>query len=568
MGKNGGNIIIALLLCMVQHAWADIVLRAQTMRGQQIDAVSIGEPFVIEISVQDMAVNTLPKLYADSALVIDRQEQRMHITINGQSTNRFRYIVHMNAIGKHTLGPAVIEDNGTTINSNTVVIEVDEKSLEDTQKKEAFARFEVDKERVVVNEQINCMLTFYYGHDTIEPKFVEEPRFNNAKVIGTVQDYTTGSEKINGSRYYYIRWQWQLYPKVSGTLIIPARRVEYDVEMPQGYGPFSFFRRAERKRIYSNALQIEVMPLPPHTEDICAVGHFKHIYAEINPTVAKEGEAMVLTLAFEGSGDLEALAMPKLEGMPDALRYYDSKNYIEASNYDGMQIKKFEYVVQGRQAGIWEIPAQTYIYFDVQSGAYKTVHTTPLGITILANPAQQVAPSPTIALEQGQIEQELIDDVLPIDTSDAWYPVHARSPLPWWLFIMLILLPWIYLSIVLIRVIIARHYAQRAHIIRAHAAFKTAKDALYKAQQAHNTAHVYEIVIQLFADRCMVPQAQITQNFIIQQLRKGGLSAHSIAQWDDFFAHISMAKFDKINRTQNTIFGDVYKWLILLEEII
>ena len=63
-----------------------------------------------------------------------------------------------------------------------------------------------------------------------------------------------------------------------------------------------------------------------------AVGSFERISADIKPSIAKEGEGMVLTIEIEGVGNLQAIATPKLS-MPDALKYYDSNSTIIPPRY-------------------------------------------------------------------------------------------------------------------------------------------------------------------------------------------------------------------------------------------
>ncbi|HRN78067.1 MAG TPA: BatD family protein [Candidatus Dependentiae bacterium] len=573
MDKNVGKLmtiaVIGLLYCACFLRAADLELRALSMRGRPIDAIGIGEPFVLEVSLKDVSGRMpAPTLAQNQSYTINSTQQSFMI-INGQRAYQYRYVVHMDAQGKHIVGPATIVHNGTTLTSNTITLEVDQ-STESIKGQEAFLRFVVDKERAVVGEQINCVLTFYYAKDSIELKTIEPPQFVRARLVGDLNKHTSGTEKINGTRYYYERWEWQLYPEASGTLIIPASRAEYEIEGKRAYNmPFMMFSRAERKRIYSNAVQIEVAPLPPCKETVYAVGEFVSFEASVHPTVAKAGEALVLTLAIEGNGDMGALTIPQLSHMPDALRYYESKNYIEPT-HNHFLVNKFEYVVQGMQEGEWTIPAQSFVYFDTKSRTYKKLTTIPLAVTVLPNAAiQQPAQTASDVIESTvEIDTPVEQQCMALDETDKWYPVHERHPLPWWLFFMVFFIPFYYVGFLLIRGAIRRYRAKSMQMVRAKNAFKLARAELDKARVHHDHAQVYVVMRQFFADRYMVAPTHVTQQFIIERLQSAGMSAHVINQWDEFFSIVVQQVFGDTHKNDDRLFNDAQQWLILLEGIL
>ena len=118
---------------------------------------------------------------------------------------------------------------------------------------------------------------------------------------------------------------------------------------------------------------LTIEELPAYKGHVDAVGTFKRFDAQINPSVAQEGEGMVLILEIEGDGDLANIPTLPLKNMPQSLKWYDSKQYIKDSHgVHGLPVKCFEYIVQGRAEGSWEIPPQPFTYFDVGKRQYNT----------------------------------------------------------------------------------------------------------------------------------------------------------------------------------------------------
>ena len=153
-------------------------------------------------------------------------------------------------------------------------------------------------------------------------------------------------------------------------------------------GSFFMFMnvRADRKRVYSNAVKITVDPLPHHHRPVQAVGTFESLYAHITPPVAKEGEGMVFTLELTGNGNMHAIEIPTLE-LPTALKYYDSNTtIINGQNNDECAKKRFEFIVQGMECGDWQIPEQLFVYYDIERQDFVTLRTSSLSVSIQPSP--------------------------------------------------------------------------------------------------------------------------------------------------------------------------------------
>ena len=247
---------------------------------------------------------------------------------------------------------------------------------------------------MVVGEKIHCSLRFYYQNPSLSLENVGEPASTGITVCER-KGPTAGTEFINKIPYTFIEWEWDAYPDQTGKILMPAYSLDFNMPSAQENRAdlFSMFfgQRLVRKRIYSNAVELNVDSLPPHPHQPNAIGSFKSIHAKAQPATARQGEGIILTLEFEGDGNFERLETFALEGMPDALKWYDSKSYSEPIQKGHK--KSFEYIIQGLQPGEWEIPSQKFTYFDVKNRTYKTLKSSPLLLTIVSLPTQAAANS-------------------------------------------------------------------------------------------------------------------------------------------------------------------------------
>src|SRR5690606_5603374 len=179
------------------------------------------------------------------------------------------------------------------------------------------------------------------------------------------------------------------------------------------------------------------------------IGVFENIMAYIAPPVAKEGEGMVLTIEVNGEGNLSVIKIPELS-MPSGLKYYDSNTtIIEASNEGEVSKKRFEFIVQGIQEGDWEIPEQSFVYFDIKKGSYVTLRTCPLSVSIQPSLNKGYVHNDVVENVLEKKEKKAIDQCLlsPLNEQGPWYPVSEGMSLPWAIFYLLSLSPFLYIGL-------------------------------------------------------------------------------------------------------------------------
>ncbi len=328
MDKRIGKIYLIFLffICVTGQLHAGITMRMVDGQGYELEQVAAGQPFTVEVIITNMGSNfSSPSIQGDSRITLQSRGQQIS-TINGNTTAKYFYQGRIDEPGVYAFGPATVTQAGQSSSSNAMHITVGttQKTIGKQRQKdgeEILFTLSLDKKRVFVGELVIATLTFYYADDTVSLKNIMPPALDGFTVRGDVNKYTQGQEKIKGSVYQYVRWEWQLYPTKSGALTIPAYGAEYEklASHTNHFGFELFFAgRNERIRAYSNALSVQVDPLPPHNGPVTAIGSFKQVTATIQPSVAQEGEALVLAIEFEGDGDLDAIKTPTLRNMPEA----------------------------------------------------------------------------------------------------------------------------------------------------------------------------------------------------------------------------------------------------------
>jgi len=557
MGKIVGKIFIICCSFISFFADARIFMEVRTENGT--NRVVAGQPFTLDVVIDEVYGSVPMPTIKGLDNFAHRQSGSYMSSVNGKATVRYSYQVSIDAIGSYILGPATLMYQQQELISNEVRVDVvkdvgvtqqNVKNNKATDSK-TFLRFMVDGESVFVGQKIGCMLRFYYQDPSISLVNISTPELSTFDVKET-SPLEHGTADIDGVEYKYVQWRWDMYPTKPGDFVIPAYNADYEIPSKDNHlfaGFLMFMNRAERKRVYSNALTLKVAALPHSDLPVHAVGIFERFSAEIKPGIAKEGEGMVLTMDIEGDGNLQAIATPTLN-IPTTLKYYDSNNKIITSQYnDELPKKRFEFIVQGMKAGDCEIPEQLFTYFDVQTHKYVTLRTTPLAVSIM--PGMSNTSKSNVPVDQEKIHVAAKESIADINKVGEWYPVAERKSLPWWLFQLLFLIPCMYVGcpIMLEKFIMVTGNSARLTRRRA---FKRAHKNIAHAVKTGNATPLYSIFMQLFQD----------VNIVLHEEK----DKHA---WKEFFEHITHAAYAQSDAVNNNELCRMAKqWLERLEKII
>ena len=240
-------------------------------------------------------------------------------------------------------------------------------------------------------------------------------------------------EHYNGRNYRTIVWsQYVLFPQQSGQLEIPSITFEGTVaQRVQSYDPFeAFFNGGSsyvnvQKSIRTPKLTIDVSPLPSGKPvSYCGgVGSF-NISSTISTTELKENEAVTLKLVISGTGNMKLIKNPEVKFPADFEVYdpkVDNKFTLKTSGLSGNKV--IEYLAIPRHGGNYTIPAVEFSYFDVKSGAYKTLSTPEYTLNVAkGSGSSSSAPVGYVSKEELRL---LGQDIRYINLGEAKY--HAKG---------------------------------------------------------------------------------------------------------------------------------------------
>lgn len=560
--KIGSNFFIWLLLfSCANYAQTKITISSTDADGEPLAQAAKSVAFAIEVAISgDDVPNSTPLVPGLNQLHVQGQGlvSTFNRTVNGKRSmcKTFRYMVRADKTGTLKIGPVIMNIAGTRVESNilTLLIAEQQKNVHS----QPTLQLCCPLTKAVIGQAVPLTIRFFPGGSTqlVDMSKLELPEGTLEPISGPY----SGNELIDDIETPYIEWRTTWHPAKIGSVTIPALHGVYKSASKKrsqqfGFDLLTIFNHGfEQKNIYSNTLSITVDALPYFGHEVTAVGKFKKLRSLIEPTQARVGEGMVLKLLLSGKGNMQAIDAPVL-ALPDGLKYYESKQYIEQSTKDtGLQTKVFEYIVQGVNEGSYEIPAQTFYFYDVDAGRYKKLTSNPLEIAITVS-------SPVQPQEQTKQSPKTENQLAPI-LEHHWMETQQRR-IAFPIFLLLLLIPLLLLLSMYAYSWRAGYYAKHSVSIQRNRAAFYARKALKHAIKNNDIAAVYPIFVTFFAHKA---QMTVSEDGIINFLKQKNFSADDIARWNAFYAQCGQAAFAGQSVSIDTIFNQAETWLTLFSE--
>ncbi|HKI82966.1 MAG TPA: BatD family protein [Candidatus Krumholzibacteria bacterium] len=252
-----------------------------------------------------------------------------------------------------------------------------------------FVSMTVDKDTVVVGEQVVLTFTFYRG---MRGGVFDSPQYTPPTTEGFWREDLPperhSTMNVQGYPYDITQILYALFPTRSGELTIG----EAVVRIPQD--PFgSFFRRqAPRGDITLRApsIPVYVKELPPGAPAGFAgtVGSDLQLSMKTDRTSLKVGDALTVSLLLSGSGYLAAANKPELPQMSN-FRQHDSGSSLDSGPSGGVLrgSLKVDKLLIPQKEGNYTIPPVDYVYFDTEKRRYLHLKTKP--VTIEVSPSDE-----------------------------------------------------------------------------------------------------------------------------------------------------------------------------------
>ncbi|MCL1934664.1 MAG: BatD family protein [Candidatus Azobacteroides sp.] len=338
--------------------------------------------------------------------------------INGksstQATGIFTYVLLAKSEGTFTIPPATIKVGNSEYKSNELTVKVlppdqaanaasananagnsansvqqgtQSSSSGNVSSDDVFVRMIVSKNSVYENEGFLVTFKLYTlvniaGFDD-SPKFPEYEGFI-AQEIDMPPNAQWALENYNGRNYQTLLLkQTVLFPQHSGKITIASGKFNVIARIRTQRRQRSFFddffdtTEDVKRTLTSSPVTIDVKPLPPGKPDSFtgAVGDYK-MTSSISTNQLKSNDAVTVKVTISGSGNIKLVKNPEIV-FPNDFDAMDPvvTNNTKVSSSGVTGTKTIEYNAIPRFAGDFTIPKAEFSYFDLKSGAYKTLTT-------------------------------------------------------------------------------------------------------------------------------------------------------------------------------------------------
>ncbi|HVT73557.1 MAG TPA: BatD family protein [Lacunisphaera sp.] len=201
---------------------------------------------------------------------------------------------------------------------------------------------------------------------------------------------------VRGERRVISTQSTRAYAKQPGTFSIkPAGQM---INLMVGQTGFGIFSQAtvEQRQLNTNPLDLTIKPLPPAPADFSkAVGEFTFT-SKVVPTSAAVGEPVTWTLELGGTGnwpDIGGLPQREVSNDFQVVQPKSKRAMKDGSLFDGTLSE--DVVLVPTKPGTYRLASVHFTYFDTKAGAYKTVATDPVTITVGGAAPAATAPANT-----------------------------------------------------------------------------------------------------------------------------------------------------------------------------
>ncbi|KAA3657530.1 MAG: protein BatD [Calditrichaeota bacterium] len=426
--KKTTKLLLAALVSLTANNYTlragDLNVTA-TVNSNQI---AIDEQFTVTLTVEGSGnLNSiepeLPNLDEFAAYTGSNQSSNFQF-INGKmsASKTITYYYIARKIGSHTIPAIVVKHKRDTYKTQPITVQIikaasgtpsqqqgnagerqgqatSSTAIEDNM----YLKAEVDKKQAYVGEPVTISYVIYTALQVTNYSLQNKPNYGDfwSEEIPIKGSPATTERVINGRRFLIATLKKVvLYPTSIGMKTVPPQEVEVAVRMRErrarrdffnSFFDDPFFGRTVNHVLKSNALELEIKPLPAANKprDFSgSVGRFS-MTTSVDKRRVKTNEAITLKTIISGEGNIRTLSLPQPK-FPESFEVYDPKvsEKIERAGGKIKGSKIFEYVIIPRDEGTFRIDPIAFSYFDLTTNRYKTLSRGAIDVEVLKNDKQ------------------------------------------------------------------------------------------------------------------------------------------------------------------------------------
>lgn len=416
--------------------------------------------------------------------------------------------------------------------------------------KDLFIKVTANKYRVHEQEPVLLTYKVYTLVDLtqLEGKMPDLTGFHSQE-IPLPQQKSFHVERVNGRPYRCVTWsQYLMYPQMTGALKIPSITFKgIVVQQNRNVDPFeAFFNGGSgyvevKRNIVAPGVDIQVDPLPAKPVGFSGgVGKF-NISAKLDKNEVKAGDPVTLRVVISGLGNLKLIKQPVVE-FPKGFDKYDpkvtDKTKLTNAGVGGSMV--YDYLAVPRNQGKYTIPSVSFIYYDVNANAYKTLHTQQFVVHVAPGDGKGSSESfdnpednDIHALKTGPSDSTSVGDFF---LGSAAYWISLLLPL---------------IAFVVLLIIFRQRAIENADVVkmRGKRANKIARKRLKKASRLmfeHNSAEFYDEVLRALwgyvSYKLNMPVESLSKENIKEKLASRGVNEDIIGK---FISALEECEFER-----------------------
>ena len=407
------TVLPGLVLALTAASFASAQEVTVSVNSKEIYA---GLPFIISVSAKGFEEQPEPQASAMeipgcsvSFLGVSPNVSSFISVVNGRRVDRrdvtfvFRYRVMASEAGEFTV-PAITLQQGTkeattrpgTLRAREVPVSDDMKLM-----------LVLPARPVWVGETFPITIDWYLRRDVSDQSFVV-PLFEREDLLDVspppgkptrqVLSFPAGARDIRlpferesttleGEAYTRFRVRALGTPTRPGLIDPGPARVLARIHVGTGRDRFGF--RVPRTKLFKaeaepKKLDVKAIPEEGRPESFSgAVGTGFAIEVQADRTVVRLGDPITLDVTLRGDGRLEGLGLPRLDSdgglSADLFSFPEESPPGETLDDRG---KRFRVTVRVRSEGAREIPAIPFSFFNPVTGAYQTVRSRPIALSV------------------------------------------------------------------------------------------------------------------------------------------------------------------------------------------
>lgn len=400
--------IIAFIILLINTAIAQ-KFTAQASKTK----VAVGEQFQITFTLNSNGGDFQPPSLSNFDVYSGPNQSSSMSFVNGNMSQSvsLSYIIAAKKEGKLTIGPATVNANGNSLQSNSITIEVVKGNASagqgsaNTQQQSAvssenvsdnlFVRTIVDKTKAYQGEQITVTHKVYTRYQLLGFQDIKFPDYNGfwAQEVPSNQQIQLSNENIDGVTYQVGELKrTYIFAQRSGKMEIEPMSVECVIRRQSNRRPRDIFEQFfgggyedAKVAVKSKPVSIDIKPLPEAGKPegfSGAVGNYS-FKANINKDKVKANDAINLSITLSGKGNIKLVTPPVFE-FPADFETYEPKLKENISTGGGSVngSKTFDYLIIPRHEGDYTIDKLNFSYFDPEKKEYVVLPSPEFNIHV------------------------------------------------------------------------------------------------------------------------------------------------------------------------------------------